>query len=199
MARAPIKPLYAKKIQRGDMEGNNMGIKWDRVFENEKREFERMSEVERFVFFLLLQFGAPYRWGEENPEGSDCSGAVCMALYAATGLLVRTTADDLYRRVFRVVKPTGKFIRAAFFVEGATGKAVHTAGLLDEGIILNSQEGGARIRSLADVSASFWNQGVSTAIRGLDREALVKMAGEGVRYDVDEVFFRYFEQVTSNK
>jgi murein DD-endopeptidase len=168
-------------------------IKWDAVFANEKKQFEKMSEVDKFIYFLLLQFGSPYSWGKENPEGSDCSGAVCMALYAATGLLVRITADDLYRRVFRVVKPTGKLIRAAFFVEGSTGKVIHTAGLLDDKVILNSQEPEARIRTLEDISAWFWNRGVSTAVRGLDRVALERLAGEGTRYGIDREIGEYFE------
>jgi murein DD-endopeptidase len=176
-----------------------MMIKWDVVFENERRQFEKMSEAERFVYFLLLQYGSPYAWGKENPEGSDCSGAVCMALYAATGLLVRVTADDLYRRVFTQVKPKTTDIRAAFFVEGKSGKVIHTAGLVDDGVILNSQEPVARIRSLERVSAWFWNQGSSTAIRGLDKEALKRVAGAGTRYGVDPEIARYFEQGTSSK
>ena len=169
-----------------------MAITWEKIMETERRQFEAMSEADRFIYFLLLQFKSPYRWGEENPEGSDCSGAVCMALYAATGLLVRMTADDLYRRVFQVVKPTGKLIRAAFFVE--RGKVVHTAGLLDDKVALNSQEGGARVRPLEDVSAWFWNRGVSTAIRGLDRAALERLSREGASYGIDEAFGKYFVQ-----
>jgi cell wall-associated NlpC family hydrolase len=46
-----------------------------------------------------------------GPEGADCSGAVCLALYAAAGLLIRTTADDLYRRVFTKVTPQPSDIR----------------------------------------------------------------------------------------
>jgi murein DD-endopeptidase len=82
-----------------------MMIKWNKIFENEKRQFEKMTEQDRFVYFLLLQYGSPYGWGKENPEASDCSGAICLALYAATGLLIRTTADDLYRRVFTKLNP----------------------------------------------------------------------------------------------
>jgi murein DD-endopeptidase len=37
-----------------------MGIVWDRVFEHERRQFEEMSEPDKFVYFLLLQFGSPY-------------------------------------------------------------------------------------------------------------------------------------------
>ena len=77
-----------------------MNIKWEELMKNEKSQFEKMNEHDKFVYFLLLQFGSPYGWGSENPITSDCSGAVCMALYAATGLLIRTTADDLLKRIF---------------------------------------------------------------------------------------------------
>jgi murein DD-endopeptidase len=163
-----------------------MSIKWDQVFENEKRQFEKMTEQDKFIFFLLLQFGSPYGWGKENPESSDCSGAVCLALYAATGLLIRTTADDLYRRVFTKMNPRAGDIRAAFFIDGNTGKAGHVAGLVGYMAALNSQEGGARVWSLEGLSAWFWERGASTALRGLDREALVKLAAEGkTRHGLD--------------
>jgi murein DD-endopeptidase len=32
-----------------------MGIRWDKVFENERRQFEKMSELDKFIYFLLLQ------------------------------------------------------------------------------------------------------------------------------------------------
>jgi murein DD-endopeptidase len=172
---------------RGDMK-----IKWDVVFENEKRQFEKMTEQDKFIYFLLLQFGSPYGWGKENPESSDCSGAVCLALYAATGLLIRTTADDLYKRVFTKLNPGAADIRAAFFIDGATGKAGHVAGLVGDGVALNSQEGGARVCSLERLSAWFWERGASTAVRGLDRAALARMAAEGARDGVDSEIGEYF-------
>jgi murein DD-endopeptidase len=97
-----------------------MGIKWENVSEIEKSQFEKMNETERFVYFLLLQYGSPYEWGQENPAASDCSGAVCMALYAATGLLIRTTADDLFKRVFTLANPGKNDIQAMFFVRKKT-------------------------------------------------------------------------------
>jgi hypothetical protein len=36
-----------------------MDVKWDKIFENEKRQFEKMSELDKFIYFLLLQFGSP--------------------------------------------------------------------------------------------------------------------------------------------
>jgi murein DD-endopeptidase len=171
-----------------------MKIKWDALFQNERRQFEKMSEADKFVYFLLLQFGSPYGWGKENPESSDCSGAVCLALYAATGLLIRTTADDLYRRVFTKMSPRATDIRAAFFIDGNTGKAGHVAGLAGDGVVLNSQEGGARLWSLEGLSNWFWSRGASTALRGLDREALTKLAAEGkTRHGLDHEFHRSME------
>ncbi|GHV80632.1 hypothetical protein AGMMS49944_24230 [Spirochaetia bacterium] len=170
-----------------------MGLKWKAVFDNEKREFDRMTEVEKFRYFLLLQYNSPYGWGKENPESSDCSGAVCLALCAATGYFIRTTADDLFKRVFTVQKPAAGSITAAFFVDGS-GKAGHVAGFVGDGVILNSQEGGAQVKGLEGISSWFWNKGVTTAVRGLDREVLARLADEGkTRFGLDSELSYYFD------
>jgi murein DD-endopeptidase len=181
-----------------------MRIKWEALFRNEEKQFSKMTEAEKFAYFLVLQFWSPYMWGRENPEGSDCSGAVCLALCAATGLLIRTSADDLYRRVFTVRNPGAGSIRAAFFITqkekphgdrmAAAGTAVHVAGLVDEGVILNSQAPGARVRPLAEISAWFGGQDCETVIRGLDKQALIKLASAGNRYGLDAEISRYFEK-----
>ena len=181
-----------------------MGIKWNALSEQEKRKFERMNEYQRFIYFLLKQFGSPYGWGKENPDTSDCSGAVCMALFAATGLLIRTTADDLYRRVFTVTNPKPDTIRAVFYLAKkdqrhgdrmvAAGTATHIAGILEDGIIFNSQEPYARIRRIVDVSDWYQRNGYEVAVRGLNRDTLVKLAAEGkTTYDLDPEFHNYFE------
>jgi murein DD-endopeptidase len=181
-----------------------MGIKWDALFLNEKEQFEKMGETEKFIYFLLLQYGSPYGWGKESPVSSDCSGAVCLALYAATGFLIRTTADDLYRRVFTVKNPDSKAIRAAFFIAGknkAHGDrtaeartATHVAGLVDDGAILNSQEPGARVRVLRDISAWYEREGSACVIRGLDRGALERLAREeNTRYGLDGELSQFFD------
>jgi murein DD-endopeptidase len=179
-------------------------LKWQTIFENEKRRFEKMSEADRFIYFLLLQYGSPYGWGKENPESSDCSGAVCLALYAATGLLIRTTADDLFRRVFTAVNPRPADIRAVFYLTkkdkrhgdayGAAGTAVHVAGIIEDGVILNSQEPYAKVRRITDVSDWFQKSGHEVVIRGLDRAALARLADDGkTRYGLDPELHRYFE------
>jgi len=180
-----------------------MHIKWNELMANEKAQFEKMSEHDKFVYFLLLQFGSPYGWGAENPVASDCSGAVCMALYAATGLLIRTTADDLLKRVFTKVNPRSGDIRAVFYVTKkdkkhgdrmvAAGTATHIAGFVDDGIIFNSQEPYAKVRYITEVSNWFQNQGHEVWVRGLDRLALEKLAKEGKTvYGLDSEFKRFF-------
>jgi murein DD-endopeptidase len=172
--------------------------------QNEKAQFEKLSELERFVYFLLLQFGSPYGWGRENPETSDCSGAVCMALYAATGFLIRTTANDLYKRVFTDVNPKADQIRAVFFITKKDGKhgdtwvtagtATHIAGIIEDGVIFNSQEPYARVRKIIDVSNSFQRDSYEVAVRGLNRKALETLAREGkTKYDLDPEFLKYFD------
>ena len=179
-------------------------IKWSNLMENEKRQFEKMTEHDKFVYFLLLQFGSPYGWGKENPVSSDCSGAVCMALFAATGLLIRTTADDLLKRVFTRVNPRQGDIRAVFFVTKknqkhgdrtvAAGTATHVAGFVDDGVILNSQEPYAKVRRINEVSDWYQRNGFEVYVRGLDREALARLAGERKTvYDLDAEFKQFFE------
>jgi len=181
-----------------------MGIKWENLMVNEKRQFEKMSETDKFIFFLLLQYGSPYGWGRENPITSDCSGAVCMALYAATGLLIRTTADDLLKRVFTKVNTRQGDIRAIFFITRKdkkhgdrfvpAGTVTHVAGILEDGIILNSQEPYAKVRRIDDVSREFQREGYDILVRGLDREALARLAGEGKTvYELDAEFKNFFD------
>ncbi|MDR2728888.1 MAG: C40 family peptidase [Chitinispirillales bacterium] len=181
-----------------------MGIKWDNLMKNEKMQFEKMNEHDRFVYFLLLQFGSPYSWGKETPEAADCSGAVCMALYAATGLLIRTTADDLLKRVFTKINPQQGDIRAVFYVTkknqkhgdrtAAAGTATHIAGFVDDGVVLNSQEPYTRVRRINEVSDWYQRNGHEVYVRGLDREALARLAREGKTvYDLDKEFHLFFE------
>jgi murein DD-endopeptidase len=181
-----------------------MAIKWSALTEQEKKKFEKMNEAQRFIYFLLKQFGSPYGWGKENPESSDCSGAVCMALYAATGLLIRTTADDLLKRVFTMINPKRTDIRAVFYITkkdkrhgdgyAAAGTATHVAGIVGDGVILNSQEPCAMIRQIYEVSDWYQKEGHEVLIRGLNRDALEKLAREGkTRYGLDREFSSYFD------
>jgi murein DD-endopeptidase len=166
-----------------------MKLNWKAVFENERKQFEAMTEGQKFSSFLLSQYLSPYGWGKENPESADCSGAVCLALAAATGKFVRLTADGLLKKLFTVKNPGAGTIRAAFFIDPQVDRAVHCAGFVDEGIVLNPQEGGARIRELNRLSAWFFNKCQPCRVRGLDRAALEKLAG--VKYELDKELGKY--------
>jgi murein DD-endopeptidase len=175
-----------------------MKINWDKLFQNEQTQFERMTVQQKFQYFLLLQFGSPYGWGKENPAASDCSGAVCLALYAATGYLVRTTADDLYERYFTIQNPTEAMIRAAFWITQKAqnhgdrsvpaGTATHIAGVVGRGVVLSSEEPYAVVSTVPLVPPG----GRIVTIRGLNTEYLAARSGKDV-YDLDHVFKEYFE------
>ena len=181
-----------------------MKIKWDNFSLFEKGKFEKMNETDRFIYFLCKQFGSPYGWGQETPVASDCSGAICMSLYAATGLLIRTTADDLYKRIFTKINPRVGDIRAVFYITKksekhgdrmvAAGTATHVAGILDDGVILNSQTPFARVRRINEVSDWYVRNGFEVAIRGLDRDALERLSKERQTiFGLDPEFGRFFE------
>jgi murein DD-endopeptidase len=128
-----------------------------------------------------------------------------MALYAATGLLIRTTADDLLKRVFTKTNPGQRDIRAVFYITkkdkkhgngyAAAGTATHVAGFIGDSVILNSQEPYARVRYITEVSDWYQKEGHEVLIRGLNREALERLAKEGkTTYELDSEFWNYFEK-----
>jgi murein DD-endopeptidase len=175
-----------------------MRIKWEALFRNEQAQFERMDTQQRFQYFLLLQYGSPYGWGKENPEESDCSGAVCLALYAATGYLVRATADDLYRNFFTLKDPTEKMIRASFWITEReqrhgdravpAGTATHIAGVVGRGAVLSSEEPYALVSTVQAVPPG----GRRVVTRGLSMEKLELSSGRSVA-GLDGEFGKYFE------
>jgi murein DD-endopeptidase len=76
----------------------------------------------------------------------------------------------------------------------AAGTVVHAAGIVEDGIILNSQEPYAKVRRITDVSDWFQCNGHDVLVRGLDRETLARLAGEGkTRYGLDAEFEKYFD------
>jgi hypothetical protein len=56
---------------------------------------------------------------------------------------------------------------------------------------MNSQR--ARVWTLADMAAWFWEQGTSTAVRRLDWEAPEKLAGPDNAWGLDNEFPNYFD------
>jgi murein DD-endopeptidase len=122
-----------------------------------------------------------------------------MALYAATGYLVRTTADELYRKYFTIKSPTEAMIRAAFWITQREQRhvdrvvpaetATHIAGVVGRGhVVLSSEEPYAVVSTILDVPSG----GRICEIRGLNMEYLASHSNRDV-YDLDPVFREYFE------
>jgi murein DD-endopeptidase len=177
-------------------------INWKRIFEVEREQFKGMSEQERYVFFLLLQYRSPYLWGKELPTGADCSGSVCLALAAATGKIVRTTANELYRKFFTIRNPDVKDIQAVFFIaqhdrpHGArvlrAGEVGHVCGVISEGVVMNVVEPKADIRMIVSLRNSYSLRGYEMAIRGLDRKAFAEAGEAGTDlFGLDAEFAEY--------
>jgi murein DD-endopeptidase len=174
-----------------------MNINWEKLYKTEAEQFARMDAQQKYQYFLLLQTGSPYGWGKENPVESDCSGAVCLALYAATGYLVRTTADDLLKRFFTIENPDERMIRAVFWITEReqqhgkqtvpAGTATHIAGIVGRGTVLSSEEPRAVVSTIPAVPAG----GRRIAIRGLNLDKLARESGRSV-YDLDGEFKEYF-------
>jgi murein DD-endopeptidase len=179
-------------------EEGGMKIKWDKIFQTEQAQFEKMTVQQKFQYFLLLQSGSPYGWGKENPVESDCSGAVCLALYAATGFLVRTTADELYKRYFTIENINEKMIRAVFWITQReqrhvdrtvpAGTATHIAGVVGRGAVLSSEEPYAAVSTVPSVPPG----GRIISTRGLNMEYLASRSGKDVQ-DLDGAFWEYFD------
>jgi peptidoglycan DL-endopeptidase CwlO len=56
------------------------------------------SVARRAVVYALAQRGKPYRWGQEGPDGFDCSGLAWAAWRSAGLAWPRLTADGQWRR-----------------------------------------------------------------------------------------------------
>ena len=177
-------------------------INWKRIFEVEREQFKGMSEQERYVFFLLLQYRSPYLWGKELPTGADCSGSLCLALAAATGKIVRTTANELYRKFFTIRNPDVKDIQAVFFIAQydrphgdrvlRAGEVGHVCGVISEGVVMNVVEPKADIRMIISLRNSYALRGYDMAIRGLDRKVFVEAADAGTDlFGLDAEFAEY--------
>jgi murein DD-endopeptidase len=161
-------------------------LNWQKLAEINKKRFENGDERERFATTLLQFVGTPYRWGNEVPEGSDCSGAICFALAASTGLARRLTAESLFRTVFTVQGPAIRGIAAVFFVasrekkEGGktipAGAINHVAGIVAEGIAVNMSEPKGSLREISDLKRVYDRFGYDLVMRGLNREAWTRIA-----------------------
>ena len=118
---------------------------------------EGLSNEELFPSLLAEFNGTPYGWGAGGTEGSDCSGTLCASLNAVFGTKIRVTAGSLFRNYFTKKAEDYDGIQAAFFLD-ETGKAVHVAGYMGEGLFLNEsrlEKNGGTPRTLSELKAMY--------------------------------------------
>ena len=180
-------------------------IVWEKLFEVEKKQFEAMTVREKFIYFLLLQYRSPYLWGMELPSGADCSGAVCLALAAATGCVIRTTAEGLYRKYFTLRNPGPDDIQAVFFTTtydrehgdrlAKKGEVVHVAGIIHDGVVMNVVEPKADIRLVSSLRHSYSLMGCDLVIRGLNMQAFRDAGRDGTDlFGLDAEFSQFVKE-----
>jgi murein DD-endopeptidase len=145
----------------------------------QEKRLSKMDRLDRFRFFLLQQVGNPYIWGGENFTGADCSGSVCLAMSAACGVKIRTTAEDLFKRIFTDPVRPGEI--SALFVKDPTGKISHIAGYIGPSVLVNA---GSSIKVLYREVITKDFPGCEFIDRSLNMIAAEKLSGSAW-YDVD--------------
>jgi cell wall-associated NlpC family hydrolase len=78
-----------------------MSINWAKYAAVMEEKVDQLSKAEKYRYWVTNLIGAPYRWGEEGPLGTDCSGTISFALWMM-GYDIRTTAQGLLEQIFIV-------------------------------------------------------------------------------------------------
>lgn len=159
------------------------------MLETEKEFTQKLTETQKYKYFLGRMQYLKYESGKENLMKADCSGSVCLALLLATGCSIRVTADTLLKKYFTVKYPTDDDIQAVFFVSNydrnlggrvyREGECAHVAGICGNNVVLNCVEPYAVLRSLSDLRPIYNAMDYTVLVRGLNREALQKASDEG--------------------
>lgn len=131
-----------------------------------------------------------YAWGEESLRGVDCSGSVFMP-FLMMGYSVRTTATELYRRLF--VHPVRghheQYVAAAFVITAEdvqhndriehAGGATHVMPVVGEQVVLDAawdQE--AKLKAFNVIEDRYVTRVAHIEYRALDWGRLRKLSEE---------------------
>lgn len=175
------------------MRGGEMdGVKARLMLEAERELTGRLTEAERYRYFLGRMQYLAYEGGRENLARSDCSGSVCLALLLATGCAVRVTADALYRKFFtKADDGRDGSIRAAFFITNydrrpdesgrmyREGEAAHVCGICGDDVVLDCSPPRSRLRCLSGMARAYRAMDYRCRVRCLDRDALEEAVRDG--------------------
>ena len=122
------------------------------MLEAESELTARLTESERWRYFLGRMQFVHYKSGSENLKDADCSGMLCLCLLLSTGCSIRVTADALYRKYFTKTTPGKDDIKAVFFVSQYDrpgdnygrvyheDECAHVAGICGNDVVLDAEE-----------------------------------------------------------
>ena len=99
-----------------------------------KEKIDDASETEKFKLYALGFATAPYRWGRESLDGTDCSGLISGVLMFM-GYSIRTTADFFYKAM--VDRSSVDGIKMVFFVD-EKDDAKHVGFYISDDIIMHA-------------------------------------------------------------
>jgi len=152
---------------------------------------KKMSEAHTFRFLASLYNYTDYEGGRETfASGADCSGAVCGPLLLM-GYNIRTTADELYRKIFTIPVSSGMmesddYILAVFFTAETqrehfgkivpAGHVVHVAPVVGRYTVLHAHGEGTpnRIVTTAYLHYIYEKMRCRDEWRAIDRTALIR-------------------------
>ena len=147
------------------------------ILENKRAGLDR---YDRFRHLATDLMDTNYVWGAENLQGVDCSGSVCLPLLLMR-YNIRTTATDLYRRLF--VHPVAghhdKHVAAVFVLTNQdvqhndrierAGGATHVMPVVGDRVVVDASWGKpTSLRSFDRVEDMYLRGNTRIEVRALD-------------------------------
>lgn len=174
-------------------------INWMELVKAWRGRLDKAGLVEQFRAYAAMVLDAPYVWGSENPQGTDCSGTVCFPLWMM-GFNIRVTADVLFKQLFTIVpvdEADLSHLMAVFYVAKGpqdhhgnsvpTGTAVHVTPVLGRNVVLNA---GDRVTLSTALTIRQWfeSRNCSAVWREIDWKKVQEMSASlKFAWDIDPV------------
>jgi murein DD-endopeptidase len=146
-------------------------------------KLQNASQVEKYRLYALTYAEAPYGWGDENLQSTDCSGLLCGPLLFM-GFNIRVNANDLMNKLFTDEMVDSDHINAVFFVDKG-GVARHCGLFVSDNVVMHaSGERGVTFDGVRDILSEYDSRGYYPVFRAIDWAKAYEL--DGTAYDVDE-------------
>lgn len=151
-----------------------------------------LDRFDQFRHLATDMMDAFYRWAQENLLGTDCSGTICLPLLLM-GFSIRTTARDLYQRLF--VHPVRghheRHVAAAFVITTVevqhndriepAGGVTHVMPIVGNEVVIDAAWGQqVQLRSFRLIEELYNTPTTRVEYRALDWRLLQKLSDERV-------------------